>query len=162
MASRDDEYDDERDRPPRQRDRDDDDRESRGRRRDRDDDDDYDDRPRRRRRREYDDDDYDPRPAPPGSDEIVGNELGMALGITGMVCGGVALTFSFIPCFGMWALWPGVIAAVISLIGLLVSTRMKALSIAGLVISLTAVGFAINERMRVEQGVGDVQKMMRK
>jgi hypothetical protein len=176
MASRDD--DDERDerRPPRRRDRDedddrpprrrddnDDDRGGRGRERDSRDDDE-DDRPRRRRRRdrEYDDEDYDPRPAARSGDGVVGNEIGLALGITGLVCGTSALTFSFIPCFGMWALWPGVIAAIISLIGVIVSTKMRALPIAGLVISLTAVGFAINERMRLHQAAEDVQRLMQK
>jgi hypothetical protein len=165
MAAReDDDYDDDR-RPPRRRDRDDedDDRGGRGRRRDDRDDDEGDrDRPRRRRR-EYDDEDYDPRPAPPSADAVVGNEIGLALGITGLVCGGAALSFSFIPCLGMWALWPGIISALISVIGIVVSTRMRAVPVAALLVSLAAVGFAINQRIQVEQAVDDAQKaLMRK
>ena len=160
MASRDDDDRDERhpprrrdrdedddDRPPRRRDDDEDDRGSRGRRRERDDYDDEDDRPRRRRRRESD----DPRATPASGDGVVGNEFGLALGITGIVCGASALTFSFIPCFGMWALWPGIIAAVISLIGFIVSTKMRAVPIAGLVVSLMAVGFALVQKARVDE-----------
>ena len=151
MASRDRDDDDHDDR---------DDREPRPRRPDRDNDDDRPPR-RRRREREYDDEDYDPRPALP-PDQLVGNEIGLVLGIVGLVCGSVSLSFSFIPCFGMWALWPAVISAVISLIGIIVSVRMKALSIAGLVISLAAVGFAVHQRMQVEQAVNDAQRVLRK
>jgi hypothetical protein len=148
MASRNDDDDDYDRDPPRRR------------RRDRDDDydDDEDDRPRRRRRRRDDDDyDYDPRPAAAAT-MGAGNEVGLALGIVGLVLGTVSLLFAFIPCLGMYALWPAIAATLISVGGLFCGPGARVLSIIAVVISLGAVGLAIYERMRVDRIVEDVRQ----
>jgi hypothetical protein len=130
MPSRDDDDDD---RPP-------------PRRRDRDDDDDDRDRPRRRRR-DDDDDDYDPRPAA----AVASNAAGLTLSIVGLVFGTLALLFSFIPCIGALALWPGIVALVLSGIGLFVSVRAKALPITAVAVSALSIGFALWQQARVDK-----------
>ena len=107
-----------------------------------------DDRPRRPRR--DDDEDYDPRPAaaaPAGK----GNAAGLTLSIIGLVFGTGALLFSFIPCIGAWALWPGIVALVLSGIGLFVSTAAKALPITAVAVSALSIGFALWQQSRVDK-----------
>ena len=64
------------------------------------------------------------------------------LGITGLVAGILTFIVSFIPCFGVYALFIGVIALVISIIGLIIAIYKKAskgLLIAALILSLIGV-----------------------
>ena len=64
---------------------------------------------------------------------------GQALGIAGFVLGLLALIISFIPCLGMYALFPGLIAIVLSAIGMSQASKAgasKGLIIAALVISI--------------------------
>jgi hypothetical protein len=143
MASRDDEDDDrDDDRPRRRRDEDDDDR------------------PRRRRRRDEDDDeDYDPRPA--AAAPARGNAAGLTLSIIGLVVGTCALLFSFIPCFGALALYPGIVATVLSLIGLFVSTQAKALPITAVAISILSVGIAYWQGERFKQAAIETERVLK-
>lgn len=114
-----------------------------------------DDRSRRRRRRRDDDDDYDPRPAAPADK---GNAGGLALSIVGLVLGTCALLFSFIPCLGYLAIYPGAVAIIISLVGLFISTRSKGLPLTALVVSVLSVGIAFWQGVRVEEVGKDLKK----
>jgi hypothetical protein len=71
---------------------------------------------------------------------------GQGLGIAGLVVGIIALIFAFIPCFGFVAIIPGIIAIVLSAVGLSQATRENAqrgIIIAALIISIlgTSLGF---------------------
>ena len=103
------------------------------RRRDRDDD--RDDDRRRSRDRDDDYDDSEPRRKSSGGDGAAG------FGIAGMVLGIVSLVVSFIPCFGMYGFFPGLVALILSGIGMS-KAKSKGMSIAGLVVSILAVGIA--------------------
>lgn len=97
------------------------------------------------------DDDYD---APAPKEAPKSNAAGLALSIIGLVLGVCALLFSFIPCLGTLAFWPGVI---ISVIGLVVSTSSKALPITAVVVAALGTGIAYWQGTRLEKG-GDIQK----
>src|SRR5262249_53879982 len=104
-------------------------------RRDDDDDEDYEPRRRRRERDDEDEDDEDYDPRPPRRSER-NNDAGLILGIVGLVFGTMTLLFSFIPCLGVLAFWPGIVAALISALGLFVSVRSRAIPATALVFSL--------------------------
>lgn len=70
------------------------------------------------------------------------------LGIGGLVLGIIALIVSFVPCFGIYALFIGIIAAVISIAGIVIASQKsvgKGLLIAGLVVSLVGCGIAYTQ-----------------
>lgn len=97
-----------------------------------------------------DDDDYDaPAPKAPAKS----NAAGLALSIIGLVLGVCALLFSFIPCLGTLAFWPGVVAIIISVIGLVVSTSSKALPITAVVVAALGTGIAYWQGTRIKDAV---------
>jgi hypothetical protein len=70
---------------------------------------------------------------------------GKGLGVAGLVLGIIAVVFSFVPCLGAYAVFPGVIAIVLSAISLSKANKanaQKGLAIAGLVCSIvgTSIG----------------------
>jgi membrane-bound ClpP family serine protease len=88
---------------------------------------------------------------------------GQGLGIAGLVLGIIALIISFIPCLGMYALVPGIVAIVLSAIGLSQASKAnaaKGLTIAALVISILGTSIAAWQFIvlraaadKIEQGV---------
>jgi hypothetical protein len=71
-------------------------------------------------------------------------KAGKGLGIAGMVLGIVAVIFSFVPCLGVYALIPGLIGLVLSIVSFVQANKAgaaKGMAIAGIVCSL--VGCAI-------------------
>jgi hypothetical protein len=120
---------------------DDDDRPRRRQRRDDDDEDEDDDRPRARRRRGDDDDDYDERPRRRRSKPRPQVSI---LGVFSLVKGIGALLLSFIPCIGVFALFPGVLGLILGGIGLVVAKKSNGrqgtgLPIAGMSVSGAAI-----------------------
>lgn len=74
-----------------------------------------------------------------------GSGAALGLGIAGLVIGILALLFSFIPCFGMYAIYPGVLAVALAGVGLglsLKANRISGLSVAGLCVALVGCGIA--------------------
>lgn len=70
---------------------------------------------------------------------------GQGLGIAGLILGIIAFLIAFIPCVGLLALIPGIIAIVLSVIGLSQANRgdgTKGVIIAALVISIIATSVA--------------------
>jgi len=70
---------------------------------------------------------------------------GQGFGIAGLVLGIIALVISFIPCLGMWAIFPGAIAIVLSAIGMSQAAKANAsrgLLIAALVVSIIGTAIA--------------------
>lgn len=96
--------------------------------------------------------------APDVAKPVGSNALGMALGISGLVIGILALLFSFIPCIGVLAFWPGVAAAGLSAAGIFLSVRSKGLPIAALIISLISVGIAYYQGEQAKKVAEEVKK----
>lgn len=74
------------------------------------------------------------------------SNAGLGLGIAGLVLGIIALIISFIPCLGVYAVIPGAIAIVLSIIGFSQAKKAnasKGLIIAALVISILGTTIAI-------------------
>jgi hypothetical protein len=114
-----------------------------------------DDRPARRR----DEDDYDPGPG--AGPAVPSNAAGLTLSIIGLVFGTCALLFSFIPCLGYLALYPGIVATILSAIGLFVSTRSKALPITALVVSVLSVGIAYWQGERIKKAAEEGERILK-
>lgn len=69
-----------------------------------------------------------------------------SLGVAGLVLGIIALIISFVPCFGWYAIVPGIIAVVLSVIAYSQVKRTEAakgMIIAALVISIVATTIAV-------------------
>jgi len=68
---------------------------------------------------------------------------GKGLGIAGFVLGLCALVFSFVPCLGAYAVFPGVLAMILAFVALMQASKAnspKGLIIAGLVVSIIGTG----------------------
>jgi hypothetical protein len=79
-------------------------------------------------------------------EEVKKSNAGQGLGIAGLVLGIIALIIAFIPCVGALALIPGLIAIILSAVGLSQANKVnasKGLIIAGLVIAIIAVAVAL-------------------
>jgi hypothetical protein len=122
----------------------------RGRGRDRDD--------RPRRRDDDSDDDFDPRPRRAAEVPAKGGAAGLALSIIALVLGTLALLFSFIPCLGYLAIYPGVVAIILSGLGLFLSVRGKGLPATALAVSVLSVGIAYWQGTRAEKVATDLEK----
>ncbi|HXB10468.1 MAG TPA: hypothetical protein VNZ45_00665 [Bacteroidia bacterium] len=84
------------------------------------------------------------------------------LGILSVVLGGLSILFSFIPCLGMYALYSGGFATILSIIALMMANKAKApmtLAIIGLVISLLSAGIGYWQRTKLEQLGGELKKV---
>lgn len=90
---------------------------------------------------------------------------GKGLGIAGFVVGVVAMILSFVPCFGMYALFPGIIGIVLSAVSIKQASKAnaaKGLAIAGLVCSLLGTAIAYGQFSAVDKAVGDIDKAGKK
>ena len=102
------------------------------------------------------------------SEEQTKTKAGMGLGIAGLVLGILALVFSFIPCLGMYAMFPGALAIIFAAIALYQANKgngSKGMIIAGLVVSIIATIIAIYQMMvvgaAVEEGAESFQDMIK-
>ncbi len=71
---------------------------------------------------------------------------GKGLGIAGLVLGICALAFSFIPCLGMYAMYPGAMAIVLSGVAFMQAKKENApngMIIAALIVSTLGTGIAV-------------------
>ena len=81
----------------------------------------------------------------PYTDEIRSSNAGQGFGVAGFVIGIIALILSFIPCLGMYAVLPGVIAIIFSAVGYSQASTAnapKGMIIAALVISILGTSVA--------------------
>ena len=73
------------------------------------------------------------------------SKAGKGLGIAGLVLGILAAVVSFVPCLGMYAMFPGIIGLVLSIISIVQANKAgaaKGMAIAGLVCSLVGIAIA--------------------
>ena len=78
-------------------------------------------------------------------DTVRKSNAGQGFGVAGFVIGLIALIVSFIPCLGMYALLPGIIALVFSIIAISqasVANAPKGLIISALIISILGTSIA--------------------
>ena len=74
------------------------------------------------------------------------SNAGKGFGIAGLVLGLIALIFSFIPCLGMYAIFPGVLAIILAAVALMQANKgngPKGLIIAALIVSLIGTAVAV-------------------
>jgi hypothetical protein len=73
------------------------------------------------------------------------SKAGKGLGIAGLVLGILAAILSFVPCLGMYAIFPGIIGLVLSIISIIQANKAgaaKGMAIAGLVCSIVGIAIA--------------------
>ena len=79
---------------------------------------------------------------------------GKGLGIAGFVLGLCALVFSFVPCLGAYAVFPGALAVILSLVALMQASKAnapKGLIIAGLAVSIIGTGIGGYQYMALKE-----------
>ncbi|NOQ26916.1 MAG: hypothetical protein GQ564_16265 [Bacteroidales bacterium] len=98
-------------------------------------------------------------------EEYKARNTSQGLGIAGFVLGILALIISFIPCIGILALVPGILAVTLSAIGYLQATKLntsKGIIIAALIISILGCGNAFrvykNTAPHIEKFGKEIQK----
>ena len=68
------------------------------------------------------------------------NEKMNVMGLVGMILGILAVVISFVPCLGMYAMYPGIVGIIFSALGL--RKVKKGMAIAGLVCSVLGTSIA--------------------
>jgi hypothetical protein len=92
-------------------------------------------------------------------EEVRKSTAGQGLGVAGFVIGIVALILSFIPCLGMYALVPGIIALIFSVIAFSKASSANAargLIISALIISVLATSIASWQMMVFRRAATDI------
>lgn len=88
-------------------------------------------------------------------------KAGKGLGIAGLVLGILAAILSFVPCLGMYAIFPGIIGLVLSVISIVQANKAgaaKGMAIAGLVCSLIGSSIAIWQYMKIKDGLEELKE----
>ncbi len=83
------------------------------------------------------------------------------MGIISVVFGGLSILFSFVPCLGAYAMYSGVLAAILSIVALVMANSAKAskmMAIIGLVVSLGSVGIGYWRYTQITAALGSVEK----
>jgi membrane-bound ClpP family serine protease len=90
----------------------------------------------------------------PGS----GSTAWKTLSIISVVFGGIAFLFSFIPCLGVYAIFPGILALVLGIIGLVLAGKVnapKTLPIIGIVCAVIGSSIAGYQSYKISKAVND-------
>lgn len=88
-------------------------------------------------------------------------QAGKGLGIAGLVLGILAAVFSFIPCLGMYAFFPGVVGLVLSIVSIMQASKAnapKGMAIAGLVCSLLGCAIAGWQYSKIASGLENMKE----
>lgn len=87
------------------------------------------------------------------------SKAGKGLGIAGLVLGILAAVVSFVPCLGMYAIFPGIIGLVLSIISIVQANKAgaaKGMAIAGLVCSIVGTSIAGWQWYAINKAVNEV------
>jgi len=90
---------------------------------------------------------------------------GRGLGIAGLILGILAAIISFIPCLGMYAMGPGILGLILSIISIIQANKggvTKGMAIAGLICSILGTSLAIWQYRQITSGVEALQKELEK
>ena len=99
------------------------------------------------------------------TDSTSNPNAGKTLGIIGMILGIIAVIFSFIPCLGIYALYPGILGFVLSLISFVQANKAgaaKGMAIAGIVCSILGCIIAGYQLKKLSDFSNDLDKEMKK
>lgn len=86
---------------------------------------------------------------------------GQGLGIAGFVLGLIALIISFIPCLGMYAIFPGILAIILSAIAFSQASKAnaaKGLIIAALIVSILGSAIATWQYFALKTAADKIEK----
>jgi hypothetical protein len=89
------------------------------------------------------------------------SKAGKGLGIAGLVLGILAAILSFVPCLGMYAIFPGIIGLVLSIISIVQANKAgaaKGMAIAGLVCSIVGSSIAVWQYMKIKDGLEQIKE----
>lgn len=89
------------------------------------------------------------------------SNAGQGFGVAGFVLGLIALILSFIPCLGMYAMLPGVIALVFSLIALsqaISANAPRGLILAALIISIAGTTIAVWQFVNLRRAAETIER----
>lgn len=89
------------------------------------------------------------------------SKAGKGLGIAGLVLGILAAILSFVPCLGMYAIFPGIIGLVLSVISIVQAGKAgaaKGMAIAGLVCSIVGSSIAVWQYMKIKDGLEELKQ----
>ncbi len=89
------------------------------------------------------------------------SKAGKGLGIAGLVLGILAAILSFVPCLGMYAIFPGIIGLILSVISIVQANKAgaaKGMAIAGLVCSLVGSSIAVWQYMKIKDGLDQLKE----
>ncbi|TCZ73847.1 hypothetical protein [Flaviaesturariibacter aridisoli] len=78
------------------------------------------------------------------------------VGIIGLVLASLAFVFSFVPCLGMYAVWPGVAGVILSIISLSMAGKVnagKGIAITGLCLAVVGTGVATWQFFALKKGI---------
>ncbi len=85
------------------------------------------------------------------------NEKMNAMGLVGMILGILAVIISFIPCLGAYAIFPGVVGIIFSVLGM--KKVQKGMAIAGLVCSIVGTSVAAWQWYVLNQAADEIVKI---
>lgn len=78
------------------------------------------------------------------------------LGIAALVLGILAFVFSFVPCLGMYAVFPGALGIILGAVAFFLASKAdagKGLIIASVLLSLAGTGVAVYQMITLKKGV---------
>ncbi|MGG9971763.1 DUF4190 domain-containing protein [Ferruginibacter sp. SUN002] len=85
-------------------------------------------------------------------------------GIISLILGIVAFLFSFIPCLGMYAIFPGILGIVLGVIGFVMANKVngaKGMVIAGIVLSVLGTAVAYFQYSKLKGAVKEVDSILK-
>ncbi|MFY7668323.1 MAG: DUF4190 domain-containing protein [Crocinitomicaceae bacterium] len=85
------------------------------------------------------------------------NEKMNVKGLVGMILGILALVLSFVPCLGAFAIYPGIVGLIFSLLGL--KSVKKGMAIAGLICSILGTSVAAWQWYNLSKAAEELQKI---
>ena len=85
------------------------------------------------------------------------NEKMNVKGLVGMILGILALVLSFVPCLGAFAIYPGIVGLIFSLLGL--KNVKKGMAIAGLICSILGTSVAAWQWYNLNKAAEELQKI---
>ncbi len=94
-------------------------------------------------------------------EEQTKSTAGQGLGIAGFILGLLALIISFIPCLGMYALLPGIIAVVLSVVAFIQANKAnaaKGLIIAAIIVSVLGTSIAAWQFVVLRTAASKIEK----
>lgn len=86
-----------------------------------------------------------------------------SFGIISLILGILAFLFSFIPCLGIYAVFPGILGIVFGVIGLILANKVngaKGMVIAGVVLSILGTAVASWQYKKINSAVKELDKVL--